>query len=182
MRKLSALGAIAGAMAFLLPSSVLAATWSDSGFQWHTNKPFTLHVNDYTTTGAWHSRVALAASEWSASSTADVVLGGSGRIKVSIENQALSVNGPCAWMTVTTQGSYMKTAAIVLNDTCLDYYAPLFTFSYQQMALCNELGHALGLPDHQTSDPGIPDCMAPSTRPGPSPTQIDFDKLDELYG
>lgn len=157
-------------------SPTLASTWSDPGFQWRTRQPFTLNVDDHTT-GGWPARVALAAADWSASSTADVVVGGKGgKVKVSIYNYAGPATSPCAWMQVSFTGGYIKSAGITINDTCMDVQADWF----KQYAVCQELGHALGMPDHRTDVPTLPSCMSPQ-RPGEHPSLDDFDKLASLY-
>ncbi len=177
------------ALSISQPAAASTGTWSDPGYQWRTQKPFTLVVIDYTTTAAWHAKIARAAAEWSQSSTADVVVTtnakAGGKIKVGVVNFDNGVGGPCAWMQADINGGYLKApVTIYLNDPCIDAGQAAWgdRLDYGQLAICDEMGHALGLPDHQTSDPGIPDCMAPGIRPGPSPTQVDFDKLDELYG
>jgi hypothetical protein len=173
--------ALAAAIGLAIAAGLVAApvaassTWSDSGVQWHTSKPFTLYVDDQTT-GAWPARVAVAAADWTFSSAADVVVGGHGKFKVGVYNYAGSPSAPCAWMTITVQGSYLKTANITLNDTCLDAQ----TESFRQTAICQEIGHALGMPDHRTNAPPEPSCMAPSWY-GPHPIQDDFDELASLY-
>jgi len=166
---------LAAITAALLVASPVAATsaWSDPGVQWATRQPFTLYVIDQTT-GAWPGRVAQAANEWSASSVADVVVGGKGKFKVTVANGTAPY--ACAWMTFTTSNDHLKTASIFLNDTCLAQQAE----SFRQTAICQELGHALGLPDHRTDVPVATSCMAPQ-RYGPSPDADDFAKLAELY-
>ncbi len=160
--------------ASLLASPVQAATWSDSGIQWHTSVPFTLNVDDHTT-GVWPARIAVAAADWSLSSTADVVVGGKGKIKVSVYEVNLA-SAPCAWMSVTVQGNYLKTASISLNNACLDRQ----TEENRQTVICQEIGHALGMPDHRTDVPPAPSCMAPAWY-GPHPIQDDFDQLASRY-
>jgi hypothetical protein len=171
-RLFAIVGALAMAGALAIP--VNASTWSDGGVRWRTNQPFVLHVND-NTTGAWPARVAVAAADWSLSSAADVIVGGNGKFKVSV-SETYVVGGPCAWMTATFSNGYLKTASITLNNECLD----LQTESFRQTAICQEIGHALGMPDHRTDVPPAPSCMAPSWY-GPHPIQDDYDELASLY-
>jgi hypothetical protein len=166
-RILGMLGAVV--LAAVLASPVLAAgTWSDSGIQWATNKPFTLAVVDHTR-GSWPALIAVSAADWSASGTADVVVGGNGRIKVTISDIA-SLTAPCGWTTVSLSNGHLKSAAITVNDLC----------NVPQIVICQEIGHALGMPDHRTDVPSAPSCMAPAWY-GPHPTQDDLDELASLY-
>ena len=166
-RPIALVGAVA--LAAALSGTALASSWSDSGIQWATNKPFTLSVVD-NTTGIWPALVVAAAADWSLSSAADVVIGGHGKIKVTVSNIS-SPTSPCGWMTVTLTSGHLKTAAITVNDACTGDH---------QIVICQELGHALGMPDHRLDLPPSPSCMAPALY-GPHPIQDDFDELASLY-
>jgi hypothetical protein len=151
-----------------------ASTWSDSGHQWKAHAPFTVRMVDQTT-GAWPARVARAASEWSQASAVDVALGNSGKVAIQFGS---SLQQPCAYTNfdLTGQGQ-IKSATIVLRDGCMASWSE----DMKQFAICNEMGHALGMPDYRTDTPVIPSCMAPSNW-GPSPSQDDYDELALLYG
>lgn len=162
------------AIGMLFAGTALASSvWSGSGYQWHARAPLTVRMADRTS-GEWPARIARAASEWSAASAVDVVLGNSGKVEIRLSQ---GDPGYCAWTSFDLQGGYAKHATVWLSVPCLAGRSDAF----KQFAVCNEIGHALGLPDYRLDTPAVPSCMAPSNW-GPSPNQDDFAYLWVLYG
>jgi hypothetical protein len=157
------------------PLSLGDSVWSDAGYHWKAHAPFTISLDNHT--GAtWTARLRQAATDWSAAAAVDVAVGGQGKVDVYDGYYGSATACAEADYDLTGQGQ-VKHVTIFLNDSCLDG----FTETMKQYALCQEVGHALGLGDHRLDTPLTPSCMAP-LNPGPSPNQNDFDQLALIYG
>jgi hypothetical protein len=149
------------------------ADWVWGTYLWNSSAPFRVTVVS-NTDAAWTQRLAQSASEWSKSGVVSVTVGNKG--KITLYDGYYGANQPCAWTQYWQHGGHISHDAIYLNETCLANWSDF----WKQYAVCQELGHALGLPDHDTT-PTVPSCMAP-TMSASSPSSDDFAELAHLYG
>jgi len=158
-KTLSILSGIILTFIFITPVS---AIWHVGG-----NPPYTLNLVNNTSTD-WTPYIQQAAADWSQSTVIDIVITGSGKMK--IVNGTYGSNYPASWTTLTYSGGYTKTANISLNDTWLAGFTP----AQKQHAVCAEIGNAI------SSDEGCRDRVTGEWFT--SPTQQDFDELVAIYG
>lgn len=168
---------------FLLSLAALAAAvyaasasadwvWS-TGYLWNMSAPFSVTVTSHTDAG-WTQMLERSAADWSMSGVVNVNVGSSG--KIDLYDGYYGNSQPCAWTQYWQHGGHIAHDAIYLNETCLAGWSDY----WKQYAVCQELGHALGLPDHNTT-PTTASCTAP-TMPAPTPSTDDFAELALLYG
>lgn len=180
------------AVALVMPAAVSANhSWAD--YHWaRTSNPFTIKLGD-NVTSAWDSYLAVAASDWTASSVLNttVVAGSSVKRLCSATNGTVQVcnakYGNNGWLGVAqiwASGSHITKATVKLNDT---YFvtATYNTPDWRQMVMCQEIGHTFGL-DHQDtnfSNPNLGTCMDYTSDPSTNtqPNQHDYDQLVTIY-
>jgi hypothetical protein len=151
-----------------------SAEWvGNSGYLWNTSAPFSLTVESHAD-AAWTQRLAQSAADWSTSGIVFVSVANKG--KVALYDGYYGTNQPCAWTQFWQHGGNLSHDAIYVNETCLAGWSDY----WKQYAICQELGHALGLPDHNTT-PSVSSCMAPGLS-AISPSTDDFAELALLYG
>jgi hypothetical protein len=146
--------------------------WS-TGYLWNTSAPFSVTVTSHADAN-WTQMVAQSAADWSRSRVVSVNVGSSG--KIDLYDGYYGNSEPCAWTQYWQHGGHIAHDAVYLNESCLAGWSDY----WKQYALCQELGHALGLPDHNTT-PTTPSCTAP-TMPATTPGTDDFAELALLYG
>lgn len=167
---------------FLLTAAVGAAVYAGSargdwvwsvGYLWNASAPFSLTVESHAnpTLTQW---LAESASDWSQSGVVNVSVGKSG--KIALYDGYYGTGKPCAWTQYWQNGGHIGHDAIYLNETCMAGWSDY----WKQYAICQELGHALGMPDHNTT-PTVTSCLAPSM-PATTPSIEDFAELGVLYG
>lgn len=145
--------------------------WS-VGYLWNASAPFSLTVESHAnpTLTQW---LAESASDWSQSGVVNVSVGNSG--KIALYDGYYGTGKPCAWTQYWQNGGHIGHDAIYLNETCMAGWSDY----WKRYAICQELGHALGMPDHNTT-PTVPSCLAPSL-PATTPSTDDFAELAALY-
>jgi hypothetical protein len=151
-----------------------SADWVWSvGYLWNASAPFSLTVESHAnpTLTQW---LAQSASDWSQSGVVSVSVGNSG--KIALYDGYYGTGQPCAWTQYWQNGGHIAHDAIYLNETCMSGWSDY----WKQYAICQELGHALGMPDHNTTST-VPSCLAPSM-PAATPSTEDFAELAALYG
>jgi len=192
---------IKGALALGVAAAALAtpasASHSWGNYHWaRPGNPFTLKLGDNVDSN-WDSYLAVASTDWSASTVLDttIVAGGTtgrrcrataGRIEVC--NAAYGQNGWLGLASISANGDHITQATVKLNDS---YYnmAQYNTPAWRQMVMCQEVGHDFGL-DHQDTNqtnPNLGTCMDYTSNPsGPpsnlKPNQHDYDQLVTIYG
>lgn len=153
--------AIATATAF---AATARADWVwGTGYLWNMSTPFSVTVTSHTDAG-WTKMLEQSAADWSRSGIVSVSVGSSG--KIDLYDGYYGNSEPCAWTQYWQHGGHIAHDAIYLNETCLAGWSDY----WKQYAVCQELAHALGLPDHDTT-PTAPSCMAPgmpATRQAPT--------------
>jgi hypothetical protein len=168
--------AVIALVAVVVPTFVSSAqadwVWS-TGYLWNSSAPFRVTVVS-NADATWTQRLAQSSSDWSKSGVVSVKVGSSG--KIALYNGYYGTSEPCAWTQYWQHGGHIAHDAIYLNETCLAGWSDY----WKQYAVCQELGHALGLPDHDTT-PTVASCMAP-TMSASSPSSDDFAELAQLYG
>lgn len=163
--------AIATATAF---AATARADWVwSTGYLWNMSTPFSVTVTSHTDAG-WTKMLEQSAADWSRSGIVSVSVGSSG--KIDLYDGYYGNSEPCAWTQYWQHGGHIAHDAIYLNETCLAGWSDY----WKQYAVCQELAHALGLPDHDTT-PTAPSCMAPGM-PATTPSTDDFAELGLLYG
>jgi hypothetical protein len=164
--------AVACCGALFVSSAKADWVWS-VGYLWNASAPFSISVESHAnaTLTQW---LAESASAWSQSGVVKVSVGSSG--KITLYDGYYGTGQPCAWTQYWQNGGHIGHDAIYLNETCMAGW----TDYWKQYAICQELGHALGMPDHNTT-PTVPSCMAPSM-PATTPASDDFAELALLYG
>lgn len=192
---------IKGALALGVAAAALAtpasASHSWGNYHWaRPGTPFTLKLGDNVDSN-WDSYLAVASTDWSASTVLDttIVAGGTrprqcrataGRIEVC--NAAYGQNGWLGLASISANGDHITQATVKLNDS---YYnmAQYNTPAWRQMVMCQEVGHDFGL-DHQDTNQtnaNLGTCMDYTNNPsGPpsnlKPNQHDYDQLVTIYG
>jgi hypothetical protein len=143
------------------------------GIKWKGHAPVTVRLVDKTP-ASWDGAVTAAADSWSLSTAIDYVKE-DGAENCTVVSGAVVIcarnDGPTFYAALTTWGqrgnSY--TAVLIVVNT---YYLP----NPDQHAICQELGHALGL-DHQDASDS---CMG--TNWGALyPNAHDFEELEIIY-
>jgi hypothetical protein len=144
-----------------------------TGYLWNMSTPFSVTVTSHTDAG-WTQMLSQSSADWSKSGLVNVNVGSSG--KIDLYDGYYGASEPCAWTQYWQHGGHIAHDAIYLNETCLAGWSDY----WKQYAVCQELAHALGLPDHDTT-PTSPSCMAPGM-PATTPSADDFAELALLYG
>jgi hypothetical protein len=163
---------VAAVVPILVSSAQADWVWS-TGYLWNMSAPVNLTVTSHAD-ASWTQMLTQSAADWSTSGVATVGVGSSG--KIDLYDGYYGTGEPCAWTQFYQHGGHISHDAIYLNETCLAGWSDY----WKQYAVCQELGHALGLPDHNTT-PTVASCMAPSL-PATSPSADDFAELTLLYG
>jgi hypothetical protein len=155
-------------------AATASADWVySSGYIWNASAPFSLTVESHADP-ALTQMLVQSAADWSASGVASVSVASSG--KVALYDGYYGTGMPCAWTQYWQHGGKLSHDAIYLNETCMASWSDY----WKQYAICQELGHAIGLPDHNTT-PTVASCMAPNM-PSTTPSTDDFSELALLYG
>jgi hypothetical protein len=163
---------VAAVVPMFLSSAKADWVWN-TGYLWNGNAPLRLTVVS-NADATWTQRLTQSAAQWSNSGVVNVSVGGSG--KIALYDGYYGTSRPCAWTQYWQHNGNISHDAIYMNETCLASW----TDYWKQYALCQELGHAIGLPDHDTT-PTVASCMAPSLS-GTAPSTDDFAELTQLYG
>jgi hypothetical protein len=166
------LGAVCAGLVFASASAQADWVW-DVGYLWNASAPFSVTVESHAN-ATWTQWLSQSAADWSKSGVVSVSVGSSG--KIALYDDYYGASQPCAWTMYWQHGGHIAHDAIYLNETCLAGW----TDFWKQYAVCQELGHALGLPDHNTT-PTAASCMAPGM-PATTPSSDDFAELALLYG
>jgi hypothetical protein len=154
--------------------SSASADWVwNVGYLWNASAPFSVTVESHAN-ATWTQRLSQSAADWSNSGVVSVSVGSSG--KIALYDDYYGTGEPCAWTQYWQHGGHIAHDAIYLNETCLAGWSDY----WKQYAVCQELGHALGMPDHNTT-PTVPSCLAPGM-PAKTPSTDDFAELALLYG
>lgn len=155
-------------------AATASADWvGNSGYLWNASAPFSLSVNSHAN-ATWTQWLTQSAADWSRSGVVTVSVGGSG--KIDFYDGSYGTGMPCAWTQYWQHGGHLSHDAVYMNETCVAGWSDY----WKQYAVCQELGHALGMLDHNTT-PTVPSCMAPSMA-ATSPSTDDFAELASLYG
>jgi len=157
----------------LFASSAKADWVWNLGYLWNASAPLSLTVESHAD-ATWTQWLTQSAADWSASGVVSVSVGSSG--KIALYDGYYGAGEPCAWTQYWQHGGHIAHDAIYLNETCLAGWSDY----WKQYAVCQELGHALGLPDHNTT-PTTASCMAPGLS-ATTPSVDDFAELALLYG
>lgn len=163
---------IAAVVPILVSSAQADWVWS-TGYLWSGSAPLSLTVTSHADAN-WTQMLTQSAADWSTSGVVRVGVGSSG--KIDLYDGYYGTGNPCAWTQYWQHGGHISHDAIYLNETCLASWSDY----WKQYAVCQELGHALGLPDHNTT-PTVASCMAPGL-PATSASVDDFAELTLLYG
>jgi len=174
MRRLI-VSAVAAAIGLsLIPFASADSVWSDPGYHWNATAPLTVSVVSHLTSANLQSDLATSAADWSHASSVDVALSSSG--KVDVYEGDYGTGTYIAWTRFDLNNGTLRHAYVYLNDS---YKATMNDFSWG-VAVCQELGHALGLGDHRLDVPTTSSCMAPNNY-GTSPNADDLQELDTIY-
>jgi len=183
---------IVAAIGFAL-APIAGATHAWGNYHWaRSSNPFTVTLVDQLTTSDWKSRLGVAASDWSASTVLDAVVGASGTRQVSVRNASYGQTGwlGVATISITSEG-HIIAGTVQLND----YYFAQRTYdtpAWRQLVICQEVGHTFGL-DHQDTNfrnTNLGTCMDYTSDPdgggkyGPDnehPNAHDFEELELIY-
>jgi hypothetical protein len=143
------------------------------GYLWNASAPFSVTVESHAN-ATWTQWLTQSAADWSQSGVVSVSVGSSG--KIALYDGYYGGSEPCAWTEYWQHGGHIAHDAIYMNESCLASWSDY----WKQYAVCQELGHALGLPDHNTT-PTTASCMAPGLS-ATTPSVDDFAELALLYG
>lgn len=155
--------------------------------------PFTLKLGD-NLSSTWKGHLALASSDWTASSVLDtvVVAGATSSRKCSPVSGRIEVcnatYGGTGWLGIAQiwiSGSHITQAVAKMNDTYFNT-ARYNTPAWRQMVMCQEVAHNFGLghQDENFSNPNLGTCMDYTNDPSTNqrPNQHDYDQLVTIYG
>ncbi len=176
----------------VIPTSA-EATHAWGHYHWaRTANPFTLKLGDNVSAN-WDSSLAVASSDWSASSVLDttIVAGQSnpkncrataGRVEVC--NSRYGNNGWLGIASIWDRGDHITQGTVKLNDTYFNtatYNKP----AWRQLVVCQEIAHTFGL-DHQDenfNNANLGTCMDYTNNPDSNqhPNRHDFDELEIIY-
>ena len=181
----------------LVAMTTVNANHSWGGYHWaRQSNPFTLIAGD-NVTAAWDAYLGEAASDWSAASEFDVVVGPGGtnakncRPTVGRIEVCNSGYGKTNWLGIAqiwiSGGVHITQATTKLNDTYFNtatYNKP----EWRRLVTCQEVAHDFGL-DHQDEvfdNPNLGTCMDYTNKPlGPPsnehPNAHDFGELSIIY-
>lgn len=168
-------GGIVALALTLTPVASAESIWSDPGFHWRAKAPFTVNVVSKLTSSDFQSYLVASSADWSQSSAVDVAVTSKGRVDVYEGDYGRGTY--VAWTYFTLNNGYVQHAYVYLNTS----YRGLVSDFVWQLAVCQELGHALGLGDHRLDYPALPSCMAPYNY-GTSPNAEDLQQLELIYG
>jgi hypothetical protein len=191
---LGAVGAVAAALTSFAVAAPAGASHSWGGYHWaRTSNPFTLQLGD-NVDSRWDASLALASSDWSASSVLDtVIVAGqanpkncravAGRVEV-----CNSKYGSTGWLGIAsiniTGGTHITAGTVKLNDTYFDT-ARYNTPAWRNMVTCQEVGHTFGLghQDEGFDNANLDTCMDYTNDPTSNqhPNQHDYDQLESIY-
>jgi hypothetical protein len=139
---------------------------------------------------SWDAHLAVASSDWSASSVLDTVIvtgGTTGRKcrattgRVEVCNAAYGFNGWLGLAQIWLSGSHITKALTKVNDSYFNtatYNKP----EAKQSVLCQEIGHDFGL-DHQSEDRKVDmkTCMDYYEGWNQHPNAHDYEQLEAMY-
>jgi hypothetical protein len=175
----------------LIPIAGASHAWGN--YHWaRSSNPFTVTLVDQLTTSDWTSRLGVVASDWSASTVLDALVGTSGTRQVSVQNASYGQTGWLGIATIyITAEDHIISGTVQLND----YYFAQPTYdtpAWRQLVICQEVGHTFGL-DHQDTNFGntnLGTCMDYTSDPdggkkyGPDnehPNAHDYEELELIY-
>lgn len=182
-------------VAILAPSPA----WANNslGVHWaRIANPFTVQI-DANVDASWNAKLATAAADWAASPVVDTNINtGSfgdrnqcaatvGHVEVC--NGKFGANGWTGAASVYFDASnHITRASVWLNDTYLARGS--YPDAYDQLTVCQELGHALGLAhqDEDVNNPNLGTCMdythdADGPPSNEHPNAHDYDQLAADY-
>lgn len=175
-------------------TGLASASHSWGGYHWaRTSNPFTLKLGGNLTTPAWRNNLAVASSDWSASTVLDTIVVSGKTLpkkcrpflgRVEICDSKYGNNGWLGIAQIWISGPHITQGLVKLNDTYFE--TPQYnTNEWKQLVVCQEVAHTLGL-DHQDEDFGnanVGSCMDYTSNPASNmhPNQHDFDQLETIY-
>lgn len=198
MKKFASLALVLGTGLFMIVTTLPAqANHSWDGYHWaRTSNTFTLKLGD-NVTSAWDGYLAVASTDWSASSVLDtaIVAGSSSNVKrcsppkgrVEICNAKYGFNGWLGIAGITISGGHITSGYVKLNDS---YYgtATYNSPAWRAYVMCQEIGHAFGLDhtDENMTNTNQGTCMDYTNVPGGTPSNThpyahDYEQLESIY-
>jgi hypothetical protein len=177
---------------FLFTPEHASASHSWGNYHWaRTSNPFTVKLGD-NVSSTWDPHLAVASSDWSASSVLDtaIVAGQGGKNcaavsgTVQVCNKKYGYNGWLGIAQIWVSGSHIVKATTKMNDS----YFNLSTYNkpeWRQFVICQEIGHTFGL-DHQDEDfynENLGTCMDYTNSPvdNQHPNAHDYEQLEIIY-
>lgn len=173
--------------------AVSSASHSWGGYHWaRQSNPFTVKLGDNLTSN-WDPYLAVASSDWSASSVLNTtIVAGSVSPRqcktvagtTQVCNSTYGFNGWLGIAGISVSGSHITAAYVKLNDSYFNtatYNTPV----WRQFVTCQEVGHAFGL-DHQDenfNNANLGTCMDYTNDPTPNqhPNSHDYAQLESIY-
>lgn len=190
--KLTALAAVT-ALVTLGLTGTAEADHAWSSYHWaRTSNPFTLSLGD-NVSGAWDSSLALASSDWTASSVLNttVVAGTTkprqcrataGRVEVC--NASYGNTGWLGIAGISVSGSHITRGYVKVNDTYFNT-AAYNTPAWRNLVMCQEVGHTFGLghQDETFDNANLGTCMDYTNSPESNqhPNAHDYAQLEAIY-
>lgn len=162
-------------------------------YHWaRTANPLSLKLGD-NMSSSWDSYLAVASSDWSASSVLDTSVVASGKNprtcrptagRVEVCNYRYGNNGWLGIAQIWISGSHITQGVTKMNDTYFNtstYNTP----AWKQFVVCQEVGHTFGL-DHQDenfNNANLGSCMDYTSNPGTNqhPNAHDYAQLETIY-
>jgi hypothetical protein len=185
---------VAASLVLLVPASA-DATHSWGGYHWaRTANPFTVTLL-HNVSGAWTQSLAVASSDWNASSALNTYLpsasstanpknckGVTGKVLVCSASY-----GNRGWLGVAqiyVSGLHITQGTVKVNDTYFNT-ATYNTPAWRALVMCQEIGHTFGL-DHQDEtfdNRNLGTCMDYTNDPSTNqhPNTHDYDELATIY-
>jgi len=194
MRLRLLVAATAAALATLAFSAPAQASHSWGNYHWaRTANPFTLKL-DQNLTSTWTSYLAVASSDWTASSVLNTtVQTGSFGSKTSCTPTTGHVEvcnasyGSTGWLgiaSISVNGSHITAAYVKLNDTYFNT-STYNTGPWRQLVTCQEVGHTFGLAhqDENFNNANLNTCMDYTNSPSSNqhPNTHDYNQLVTIY-
>lgn len=196
MTKKITLGLILGVAAVGL---LIAAGSADAGHAWanyhweRASNPVTINHGDNVDPAKWGARLDEALADWNQSAVLDIVkVAGGTRPKSCRPTDGMvevcsASYGPTGWLGIASiwaSGDHITQATAQVNDYYHDN-APYNSYSWKQLVLCQEIGHAYGL-GHQNEDFNTDEttsCMEYTSLPAgnESPDNHDYQQLADIY-
>lgn len=162
-------------------------------YHWaRTSNPFTLALGD-NVNGSWDSSLALASSDWTASSVLNttIVAGTTkprqcrtkaGRVEVC--NASYGNTGWLGIAGISVSGSHITRGYVKVNDTYFNT-AAYNTPAWRNLVMCQEVGHTFGLAhqDENFDNANLGTCMDYTNSPESNqhPNAHDYAQLEAIY-